>query len=188
MASAQELFDQAREWSELAHQLYSEANQLWGDCEEIQEETQGLKNEVDDLTSEIDRLFRESREAYDDDDHDLAKELSVEAHEKIDERREVRDRFFALIEDHKELFARVKGKQEEARQAVEQARYLRMQAKALVQSDQVTLLEGRVSDPHRHKDGSFGPDIEAYRVTYNKGKEEVKKKATDLGKGHGKSK
>jgi len=150
-----------------------------------------LKNEVDDLTSEIDRLFRESREAYDDDDHDLAKELSVEAHEKLDERREVRNRFFALIREHKELFARVKKKQEEARQAIEQAKYLRMQAGALVQAGpgkDVEMLEGRASNPHPHNDGTYGRDIDAWRVKYKDGKEGGKKKAKDWGKGHEKSK
>lgn len=47
-----------------------------------------------------------------------------------------------------------------------------------------TFLEGRASSEHRHKDGSWGRDIEAYRNTYKEGKEVSSEKAPDWGKDH----
>jgi hypothetical protein len=45
-------------------------------------------------------------------------------------------------------------------------------------------LEGRESHSHQHRDGSYGRDIEAYRVDYRGGQEVHSEKASDWGKGH----
>ncbi len=198
MTSVQDLFDQANEWSELASQFFSEsdslkteADELWERHEEKQEEIENLKGESDNLSREIGDFFERSQEAYHDDDHETAKELSLEAHQKIEERRGIRDNLFVLMRECERLRDKIeslrrlsKQKRDEAFRYVEETRLLRQQAKSMsgqwVQENVHSGDDKRLGDTHIdiHHQNIVGkrdrPHKDDVKISYDRRKPRVR--------------
>lgn len=164
MMSVQDLFDQAKEWSELANQLLSEsgslkseADELWQEHQKKQSEIEELGNESDSLSREIGDLFERSQEAYHDGEHSEAKALSAEGHQKIEGRREARNSLFSLMrkcgelsDEIKSLRLQSKQKRNEAYQLIGMAKSLRQEASSIRHGDTI-----HVSYPHGSRGHSY---------------------------------
>jgi len=116
------------------------------EIQEILSEIAAKKAKANESALEFRRLYRESQEAYADEDKELAKQLSEEGHETQDECE-------ALNQEVKDLYEKLKGLNEQKKRLVRANVLPTMALKGIPPSFQQAITDTLKSLPSRHVSG-----------------------------------